>query len=58
MANVPGVLRPYSATLAVVPIECGKHDTTATRYTVQQATKTTDDSNPITDSVSMPHTDS
>ena len=30
--HVPGSLRPLSATLAVVPIECGKHDTAASKW--------------------------
>ena len=32
IAHEPEPLRPFSATLAVVPIECGKHDTTATKW--------------------------
>jgi hypothetical protein len=32
LAGTPGSLRPLSAAPGIVPIECGKHDTTATRW--------------------------
>ncbi len=57
----PGRIRPYSATLAVEPVECGKHETTATKWDKVQATeKPSDgkDSPPEPDSVTIPQYDS
>lgn len=45
VANVPGVLRPYAATLGVRPIEMGKHDTKGTRRTWTEATRRNLDNN-------------
>lgn len=56
--HVPGVLRPFSATLAVVPIECGKHETTATRFEKDEATEKSRDGFVEYDSVPVVHTDS
>jgi hypothetical protein len=57
MANIPGPLRPYSASLGVAPIECGKHDTTATRWTQEKATEESKDGEVVPDTVSIVHTD-
>jgi hypothetical protein len=57
MANIPGPLRPYSATLAVAPLECGKHDTTATRWSQDKATEECRDGEVIPDTVTIQHTD-
>ena len=56
-ANVPGALRPYSASLAVRPIECGKHDTTGTRWTETKATKQIIDGTAFPDSEQKVFTD-
>lgn|GEM_PF-1753765 len=55
-----GALRPFSATLAVAPLECGKHDTTATKWDKDQATQTGGDgkdSPPKPDTVKIPQYD-
>lgn len=57
VATTPGRLRPLPATLAVVPIECGKHDTTSTRWTEDDPTERTDDGKVIKDSVPIVRTD-
>ena len=53
MANIPGPLRPYSASLGIAPIECGKHDTTATRWTQEKATEESKDGEVVPDTVSI-----
>lgn len=57
MDHVPGPLRPYSASLAVVPIECGKHETTATRHETTEATEIIKDGTAVSDSVTKVSTD-
>lgn len=57
IANVPGPLQPYLALLAVAPIECGKHDTTATRWTQEKATEESKDGAVVPDTVTIEHTD-
>lgn len=51
--HVPGAVRPWCARLAVEPIEAGRHDTTSTRETTQQATQESRDGTVVPDS----HTD-
>lgn len=56
----PGLLRPYSATLAVEPLECGKHDTTATKWDKKETTQGAGDgkdSPPKPDTVTIPQYD-
>jgi len=55
--HVPGSLRPFSATLGVVPIECGKHDTTATRWDEKKTEETNRDGTVDIDTVTIPRTD-
>jgi hypothetical protein len=55
--HVPGPLRPFSATLAVVTIQCGKHDTTATRWDKTEATERSRDGVVDPDTVVIPRTD-
>ncbi|MGH4017583.1 MAG: hypothetical protein ACRDSL_27405 [Pseudonocardiaceae bacterium] len=55
--HVPGSLRPFSATLGVVPIECGKHDTTATRWDETKTEETNRDGRIDVDTVTIPRTD-
>lgn len=50
-------VQPYVATLAVRPIECGKHDTTSTRWTENKATQESKDGEVVADTVSIQHTD-
>jgi hypothetical protein len=57
LAHVPGVLRPLAASLGVVPAECGKHDTTATRWNEDKATQKSRDGIVEPDTVSIQHTD-
>lgn len=57
MPNIPGNLRPFSASLGVAPIECGKHDTASTRDTVLKATETSKDGVVVPDSVKVVATD-
>lgn len=57
MANLAGPLRPYSATLGVAPIECGKHDITATRWNQEKATEESKDGEVVPDTVTIQHTD-
>ncbi|MGB6161747.1 MAG: hypothetical protein WCF33_19160 [Pseudonocardiaceae bacterium] len=57
MVNIPGSLRPYSATLGVAPVECGKHDTIATRWTQEKATEESRDGQVVPDTVPIVHTD-
>ena len=56
--HTPGRLRPFVATLAVVPIECGKHETTATRWVEDDATEKSDDGKVVPDTVKITRTDS
>lgn len=55
--HVPGSLRPFSATLAVVPIRCGKHDTTATRWDKTEETERSRDGVVEPDTVVIPQYD-
>jgi len=55
--HVPGSLRPFSATLAVVPIHCGKHDTTATKWDKTEETERSRDGVVEPDTVVIPQTD-
>lgn len=57
LVGTPGPVRPLSAALGVVPIECGKHDTTASRWWEDDATETTDDGVVKPDTVRIMRTD-
>jgi len=57
LVGSPGSLRPLSAALGVVPIECGKHDTIASRWWEEDATETTDDGVVKPDTVRILRTD-
>ncbi|MGQ0837429.1 hypothetical protein [Actinokineospora sp.] len=56
-AHRPGPLRPLSASLAVVPTECGTDETTATRNTEVKQTQHTSDGKMETDAVPIVVTD-
>lgn len=49
--HVPGPLRPFSATLAVVPVQCGKHDTTESKWEETKETQESKDGEVVPDSV-------
>jgi hypothetical protein len=55
--HVLGSLRPFSATFAVVPIQCGKHDTTATKWDKTEETESSRDGVVVPDTVTIPQTD-
>ncbi len=55
--HVPGVRRPLAAALGVIPAQCGKHDTTASRWTEDKPTQKSRDGVVEPDTVSIPHTD-
>jgi hypothetical protein len=55
--HVPGSLRPFSATLAVVPLRQGKHHTTATRWDKTETTQKSRDGVVEEDSVVITQTD-
>ncbi len=55
--HIPGRLRPYSASLAVTPLECGKHDTTATKWEETRGTEESKDGVVVPDTVTIPQTD-
>lgn len=58
LPHVPGAgWRPLSAALGVIPVEAGKHDTTATRWTEDKATQKSRDGVVEPDTVSITHTD-
>ncbi len=57
VANVPGVVRPFAATLGELPIELGKHDTTASRWTTTERTKQNLDNKEVPDTVQKVNTD-
>jgi hypothetical protein len=57
LKHVPGALRPFSATLGVVPIQCGKHDTTGTKWDERKTEETNRDGRIDTDTVTIPRTD-
>lgn len=55
--HASGTLRPYSATLAVAPLQCGKHDTTGTKWDKTEPTQESKDGVVIPDTVIIPQTD-
>ncbi len=57
LPHVPGILRPLVAALGVTPIEAGKHDTTATRWTEDKETQKSRDGVVEPDTVPITHTD-
>jgi len=57
LAETPGLLRPLSAALGIVPIECGKHDTTATRWYEDDPTQKSNDGKVVSDTVKILRTD-
>lgn len=50
LPSTPGVLRPYSATLAVRMPQSGKHNTTSTRPATSMATQRSADGKVVNDS--------
>ncbi len=52
MPNTPGVLRPYSATLAVPMPLTGKHNTSSTRPATSTSTQRSDDGRVVNDTQS------
>jgi len=58
MEHTPGVLRPYSASLAVAMPPVGKHHTGATRPATSSPTQRSDDGRVVPDSVSDTGSDS
>lgn len=57
LAGTPGLLRPLSASLGIAPIECGKHDTTASRWYEDDPTQKSDDGKVVADTVKILRTD-
>lgn len=57
LVGTPGSLRPLSAALGIVPIECGKHDTTASRWYEDDPTQKSDDGKVVSDTVKILRTD-
>lgn len=57
LPHLPAALRPLAAALGVVPVEAGKHDTTATRWTEDKETQKSRDGVVEPDTVSITHTD-
>lgn len=57
LPHVPGARRPLAAALGVIPLEAGKHDTTATRWTEDKETQKSRDGVVEPDTVSITHTD-
>lgn len=57
LPHVAGALRPLAAALGVSPVEAGKHDTTATRWTEDKETQKSRDGVVEPDTVPITHTD-
>lgn len=57
LVGIPGPLRPLSAVLGITPIECGKHDTTASRWYEDDPTQKSDDGKVVSDTVKILRTD-
>jgi hypothetical protein len=57
LPHVPAALRPLAAALSVIPVEAGKHDTTASRWTEDKETQKSRDGVVEPDTVSITHTD-
>jgi hypothetical protein len=57
LAGTPGPLRPLVALLGIGPIECGKHDTTATQWYEDDATQRSYDGKVVEDTVKILRTD-
>jgi hypothetical protein len=57
LVGTPGSLRPLSASLGVVPIEYGKHNTTGTRWYEDDPTQKSDDGRVVPDTVKVLRTD-
>jgi len=57
LPHVAAALRPLAAALGVIPMEAGKHDTTATRWNEDKATQKSRDGVVEPDTVSITHTD-
>jgi hypothetical protein len=51
------MVNPLPATLAVVPIQWGKHDTTATKWDKAEETERSRDGVVVLDIVAIPQTD-
>lgn len=57
LPHVPAALRPLAAALGVTPVEAGKHDTTASRWTEHKETQKSSDGVVEPDTVPITHTD-
>ncbi len=57
LPHVPAALRPLAAALGVIPVEAGKHDTTATCWTEDKETQKSRDGVVEPDTVPITHTD-
>ncbi|MGH3736821.1 MAG: hypothetical protein ACRDT6_14605 [Micromonosporaceae bacterium] len=58
LANRPGSVRPFAATIAVPPpIEAKKHDTSSTRWTENKPTQVSRDGQVVPDTTPIVHTD-
>ena len=57
LTGTPGRLRPLCAALAVAPMDCGKHDTTGSRWYEDDPTQKSDDGVVIPDIVKVLRTD-
>jgi hypothetical protein len=57
LARVCRMVNPLPATLAVVPIQWGKHDTTATKWDKAEETERSRDGVVVLDIVAIPQTD-
>lgn len=57
LVGTPGPLRPLSVALGITPVECGKHDTTATKWYEDDPTQKSDDGKVVSDTVTILRTD-
>lgn len=57
LEHTPSALRPFSASLGVVPLFEGKHRTTSTKYTEKQKTQRSKDGVVESDTQPIVHTD-
>ncbi|HEX2299039.1 MAG TPA: hypothetical protein VHH34_11070 [Pseudonocardiaceae bacterium] len=55
--GTPGPLRPLSAALGIAPVECGRHDTTATQWYEDDPTQKSDDGKVVSDTITILRTD-
>lgn len=57
LSGTPGPLRPLVAALRIAPVECGKHDITASRWYEDDPTQKCDDGRVVPDTVKVLRTD-